>query len=277
VCSSDLIRSFGGALSGCPILLFESQPEAADPWRSGEAGVKVFPLIVPDDLEGYPLAAKVYACARAEDRARESGARSLIWIDRCCLVVGPPVLFDLGGSFDAAVRPVHHRNVGISAGAPLDEYWQQVYEAVGIRDTSAVVETFVEAERIRAYFNTHAFAVNPGKGLLREWYEVFRTLVGNEDFQSGPCRDESHRIFLHQAVLSALLAAAVEWTRIRILPPEYNYPYNLHDSVPAARRARALNDLVTVVYEGRPLDPAAVGDIEIREPLRSWLAARTGG
>jgi len=32
-----------------------------------------------------------------------------------------------------------------------------------------------------------------------------------------------------------------------------------------------------VVYEGRPLDPAAVGDIEIREPLRSWLAARTGG
>jgi len=269
----DSIRSFGGTLSGCPVLLFETSPGAADPWRSGEAGVTVFPLIVPDDLEGYPLAAKVYACARAEDRARESGARSLIWIDRCCLVVNPPVLFDLGGRFDAAARPVHHRNVGLPAGGALDEYWREVYGAVGIRDTSAVVESFVEAERIRAYFNTHAFAVDPGKGLFREWYEAFRGLVGNEDFQSGPCRDESHQIFLHQAVLSALLAAALDWQRIRILPPEYNYPYNLHESVPAARRARALNDLATVVYEGRSLDPGVVGDIELREPLSSWLSA----
>lgn len=277
------LRDFGGALAACPILLFEAKPGAADPWRGGEAGVKVFPLILPEALEGYPLAAKVYACARAEDRVREAGrARSLIWIDPDCLVVNPPVLFDLGeggpggGGFNAALRPVHIRNVGLPAGAPLDGYWQEVYAAVGVRDTAAVVESFVEGERIRAYFNTHSFAIDPAKGLLREWYETFSTLVGNADFQAGPCGDERHKIFLHQAVLSALVSAAIPWDRVRILPPEYNYPYNLHASVPVERRARALNDLATVVYEDRSLDPAAATDVEIREPLAGWLAARTG-
>jgi hypothetical protein len=165
------------------------------------------------------------------------------------------------------------KNVGLAAKAPLDGYWQKIYEAVGVRDTTAAVESFVEGERIRAYFNTHAFAVNPDKGMLREWYEAFSALVGNEDFQAGPCQGERHQVFLHQAVLSALLSAALPWERVRVLPPEYNYPYNLHESVPAERRARDLNDLVTVVYEDRPLAPAGIQDIEIREPLRSWLVA----
>ena len=285
----ESVRSFGGQLGGCPLLLFEAKPGAADPWRGGEAEVKIIPLIVPDALEGYPLAAKVYACARGEDRVRETGrVRSLVWIDPGCLVLNPPVLFDLGEAgpgrgargepegahFDAALRPVHIRNVGLPAGAPLDGYWQKIYEAAGVREIGEAVEAFVDGERLRAYFNTHAFAVNPERGLLREWYEVFRTLVGDDDFQSGPCREGRHKVFLHQAVLSALLAAALPWDRICILPPEYNYPYNLHASVTSERRARALNDLVTVVYEDRSLDPARVTDIEIRDPLRAWLAAR---
>jgi hypothetical protein len=270
----DSIRSFGGTMAGYPILLFERLPGAADPWRGGRTDVKVLPLIVPDAVEGYPLAAKVYACARAEDRAREWGLRTLVWIDPACLVVNPPVLFDFGDRVDAALRPVHIQNVGLPAAAPLDEYWHKVYEAVGVRDIGATVESFVDRRPLRAYFNTHAFAVAVAKGLMREWYDVFAALVGDEDFQSGACNDESHKVFLHQAVLSALIAAAVDWDRVRILPPEYNYPYNLHDSVPTDRRARVLNDLTTVVHEDRSLDPAAISDIELREPLRSWLGAR---
>jgi hypothetical protein len=52
--------------------------------------------------------------------------------------------------------------------------------------------------------------------------------------------------------------------------------YNLQAEIPAARRARALNDLVCIAYEDRPLDPEVVDDIAIHEPLRSWLI-RTGG
>jgi hypothetical protein len=59
------------------------------------------------------------------------------------------------------------------------------------------------------------------------------------------------------------------------LPPEYDYPYNLHPSVPLDRRALALDDLVTVAYDDRSLDPRVADDIDVHEPLRSWLFART--
>jgi hypothetical protein len=35
-----------------------------------------------------------------------------------------------------------------------------------------------------------------------------------------------------------------------------------------------LNDLVSITYEDRPIHPEAVTDIEIRDPLRTWLEAR---
>jgi hypothetical protein len=62
--------------------------------------------------------------------------------------------------------------------------------------------------------------------------------------------------------------------RIRMLPPDYSYPYNLHQVVPPDRRALALNDLVSIAYEDRSLDPDVVDDIAIHEPLRSWLSVR---
>jgi hypothetical protein len=56
----------------------------------------------------------------------------------------------------------------------------------------------------------------------------------------------------------------------------YNYPYNLHASVPEPRRAQALNALVCIAYEDRCLDPGEMVDIAVEEPLRSWLAERHG-
>ena len=72
--------------------------------------------------------------------------------------------------------------------------------------------------------------------------------------------------------MSALLATGLEPGRIRVLPPDYNYPYNLHQAVPFDRRAATLNDLVCITYEDRSLDPNVVDDIDIHEPLGSWLS-----
>lgn len=141
-----------------------------------------------------------------------------------------------------------------------------------VLNIETTVESFVDQEHIRAYFNTHAFAINPAKGVLQSWLAYFDRLLCDQDFQAGPCLDKLHQIFLHQAVLSALLATALAPERVRMLPPEYNYPYNLHSELPLERQAQALNDLVTLTYEDRSLNPADVEDIEIREPLRSWLA-----
>jgi hypothetical protein len=238
----------------------------------GRTGAQVFPLNVPDTVRHYIFADKVYACAQAEEMATP-GVQSLVWIDPSCLIINPPQLFDLGRSFDAAVRPVHIRNVGLAPTQPLDGFWTKICAVVGTPDIPTTVEAFVDGHCIRSYFNSHAFAINPARGLLRRWFDCFAGLVRDQPFQAESCQDEPHQIFLHQAVLSALLVTSFEAERILILPPDYNYPYNLQGLVPAERRARWLNALVCIAYEDRLLDPNLVDDIRIDEPLRSWLSA----
>ena len=74
-----------------------------------------------------------------------------------------------------------------------------------------------------------------------------------------------------------LTTEMISQDRIDILPPSYCYPCNLHAMIPEDRLARVMTDLVSVVYEDRPLRLGALADIEVREPLRSWLETRTGG
>jgi hypothetical protein len=224
-------------------------------------------------MTGYPFAAKVWACSRAEELV-DSKVQSLVWIGSDCLVVQPPVLLALDEGHDAAVRPVHIRNVGLAATGPVDRFWTGVFEAIGVDDVTLVAESFVDQQRLRAYFNSHMVSVRPVRGIYRRWFERFAQLATDQAFQAGACSDPLHRVFLHQAVLSALLATEVIWERLRILPPSYSYPYNLQDRVPPHRRATLLNDLVCVACEDRPLHPDEITDIDIREPLRSWLAAR---
>ena len=272
----DSIRSFGGILSHCPIWLFEVDSQRIPCESLDDMNVQIFSLNVPDTVRHYYFADKVCACAQAEEMV-SSSIQSLIWIDPACLVIRPPLLYDLGQEFDAAVRPVHIRNVGLPPEEPLDGFWKKICETVGVHDIPTTVETFVDGQRIRSYFNSHAFAINPSKGLLRRWFEYFEALVCDPVYQEDACHDELHQVFLHQAVWSALLVAELDSERVRELPPDYNYPYNLHQSVPVGRRALALNDLVSITYENRSLDPAQVDDIDIHDPLRSWLSAREAG
>lgn len=260
-------------MSHCPIWLFEADPQRAPCDGLKDLDVRVIPLTVPDTVKHYWFAGKVYACARAEELAN-SGVRSLVWLSPDCLIIKPPLLFDLAPTFNVAVRPVHIRNIGLGATEPLDDFGGKVCETVGVQDIQTTVESFVDAQHIRAYFNSHVLAVNPSKGVFRRWFESFKSLVCDQEFQSSSCRDERHQIFLHQAVLSALIVTLLDPERIRTLPPEYSYPYNLHQRVPLDRQALALNDLVCIAYEDRSLDPNVVNDVDIDEPLRSWLSAR---
>jgi len=269
----DSIRSFGGPLRRQPIWLFESHPRSAPSDDLEREGVRVLPLLIPDLAKNHPLAGKVLACAQAEELAGPE-IQSLVWLSSDCLIIQPPVLFSLAPACDAVLRPVHTRNVGLLADEPIDGFWKKVYETLGVKDIEVTLESFVDRARIRAYYNSHAFAVDPSRGLLRGWLHYFETLVSDREFQSGPCKDMRHRIFLHQAVLSALITVLLDSERVRILPADYIYPYNLHQSVPPDRRATALNDLVCIACEDRTLDPSVVNDIRIDEPLRSWLSTR---
>lgn len=268
------LRAFGGSLGNSPVWTFVLDPDRAPQALLGTEGVHRFPLTLEEGCPPYPFAEKVYACARAEAMAGPE-VRSLVWLSLDCLVIQPPVLFDLGPASgaapaDAAFRPVHHRNVGSLAHEPLDGFWGGVYQALGIDDMPYTVESFADGQTLRPYFNTHCFAFNPAAGLCRAWWTHFKAMAMDEAFQAGPGRDELHQIFLHQAVLSTLVAKLLPWERVRILPPEYNYPLNLLGEMPPDRRAPTLNRLVNAVYE----DAFPWGGIEVQEPLRSWLLQR---
>ncbi|MBN2464872.1 hypothetical protein JXD38_04530 [candidate division WOR-3 bacterium] len=260
------LREFGGVLASCPVLAFA--PHSLLGIDIGlMTGVDLVGLRGEPELARYPFGAKVTVCAQAEAQVPH-GTESLVWLGSGCLVFRPPELFSLRQDCDVAFRPVHIANVGSPRSGPLDEYWQAVYKAVDTKDGDGSVESLLDRQRLRPYYNTHCFAVNPALGLMGSWLESFRSLVADEAFQSGPCRDELHRIFLHQAVLSAYVTKSVAPGRVRILPPAYSYPLHFHSKLADTQRVRAMNEITVAAYE----NDGDLEEVPADEPLRSWLA-----
>jgi hypothetical protein len=263
----ESLRSFGGELRDCLVWIFTPGVDSPGDFYGMENVIQL-PLRIAEPYRGYILADKVFACAQAEELVGAE-VRSLVWVNLDCLVVNPPVLFDLGQDCDAALRPVHVRNVGSPAGEAPDEYWAVVYRAVGVESVPYTVESFVDFQVLRPYFNTHCFAIHPARKVLQAWREHFKSLVADQQFQASLCRDELHQVFLHQVVFSALIVKCLDQKRIRMLPPEYSYPLHLQQKVLPSRRIDCLNRMICAVYEEE--DP--LGNVEVEEPLKSWLRA----
>jgi hypothetical protein len=265
------LRAFGGVMQSCPVWIFVPGDDATARRYFDDLHIQILPLEIPESVKDYWFARKVCACTQAECKASPV-IKSLIWVSYDCLIIQPPELLQLDIEMDAAFRPVHETNIGLPVSISPDDYWKGIYQVVNLEEHHIIVETFVDRKQIHAYFNSHIFSWNPAIGLGQQWFDVFAALVSNRDFQLKCCGDIKHQVFLHQAVLSALIEKNITAERLRILPPVYSYPYNLHASVSWDRRAQVLNDLVCIAYEDRSLHPLKVHDIDIREPLKSWLA-----
>lgn len=269
----DSLCRFGGWMNDCPIWVFQPAAFPLPQEMPADENIQFLPFDIEDRFQSYTFSDKVFACARAEEMAEEN-VRTLVWLSPQCLIVNSPVHFDLAPDFDAALRPVHIKNIGIRADEPMDGYWQAIYERVGLQETSLTVETFVEVQEIKPYFNSHLFSIDPSMKLLREWAAHFREMILDEHFQADYCRDVPHQVFLHQAILSALIVKILPWERIRTLPPEYSYPLHFQNQIPPSRRADTLNELVCPVYEDVFQYPDTLGGIEVYEPLKSWLESQ---
>jgi hypothetical protein len=268
------IRAFGGAFSNSPVYVFH--PAAANlPKHAFESeATRVIPIEIKHPNKPYRFAYKALASATAEAMI-EPGIASLVWLDCASLCLEPPVLFDISPKYDLAVRPVHIRNVGSLASEQLDDFWKVVYRSVGIDELpNETVESFMDKQIIRPYFNCCAYVINPALGILGRWWDCFQDLVGDIAFQSGPCSDELHQIFLHQAVFSALIVKYVAWDRIRPLPPSYWYPLHLHTELTEAGRALSGADVVGILTDYISLDPSHPFFENCSESFRAWLAAQ---
>ncbi len=268
------LRTFGGELKDTPFWVFSTDPQNL--LELEDDRTRIVPLHLQDPNNVYLFERKVTACARGEALA-PPGTSSLTWVDPGVIFTAPPLEFILDGKHDAAFRPVHIRNVGLPSGEPLDSFWKGICTAVRVEDLQGQVTSFVDGQHLRTYFNSHAFSICPGLGLMSEWLEIFLQLAHDAHFQAEACRDESHQVFLFQALLSTLVASRVDRKRVKILPPTYNYPYNLQERIPAGRRLAALNEAVCFAYEDLPLHPDMLQGIDVHEPLKGWLEANIPG
>ncbi len=269
----DSIRAFAGDAANVPVYVVLADSRVSGALVKAR-GARLVPLKRNPSFPAYPFLDKVWASAQVEALA-EKDVDLLVWINAEALVVSPLRDLDLPPNEAAAVRPVHLQNVGIPAGAAPDDFWAVIHEAAGVTpERMFPVESFVDGRHIQAYFNTHIFAVRPQAGILRAWKETFESLIRDAAFQKAACPDELHRIFLHQAVLSALIVGKLHPGQIRILPPSYSYPLHLQDQVPAERRARTVNSLVVLVHEESLRNPSWLKVLPADEPLRSWLIGR---
>jgi hypothetical protein len=274
----DSIHAFGGpAAASAPIYAVLSDPANAPGTLLKAKGARTIELSMDARFRNYPFGDKVWACAQVEELAARE-ADLLVWINPESLVVSPLRELDLAPSQAAALRPVHIQNIGLQASAKVDPFWAAVYKEAGISAGRAFpVESFADRQKIRAYFNTAFVAVRPQRGIFRAWQKSFEKLLLDREFQAGPCQDQLHQIFLHQAVLSALLVARLRPAEIRLLPPTYSYPIHLQETMLPARRAKTLNSLVEVVNEGTLRDGRWMEHLPVEEPLKSWLTDRIQG
>ncbi len=268
----DSIRDFSGQYRDCEIYVARSGQERLPCEHLKARGAKIVTLEMDDRLKGYPLADKVYACAQLE-RMIGNESRALVWMNPECLVLRPPVELTLKPHEAIAVRPVHIRNVGSPIVEPVNDYWLAVFKALGVDPARAfAVESFVDGQKIRAYFNCGTMSIRPERKLCQFWKESFEELALDKAFQQT--LDKRHVLFLHQVVFSTLLVARLQPPEIKMLPPEYGYPLHLHGELPSERKSRSLNDLTTVIYEEYFQRPNWAEGIAIHEPLKSWLASR---
>lgn len=267
------LRAFGGDYGPVPVYVVLGDPHRLPCPRLRREGVHLVATDAPEIGLRYPLAVKAFAAAQIE-RLTDGRIDTLAWFDPETMVVGSLEDLDLGRRYDAAVKPVFKLNtIGLAAGEQPDAFWNPIYQATGLDPGKVpIVKTIVEDAPIKAYFNCEIFSVRPRAGIFREWAARLEPLLTDADYQRAACPDFLHRLFLHQAVLSAVIIAKTPIPRRAELPDSCGYPLNLHHDLPQDRKASALNGLSGVILENIwDTRPDWMTWLEIREPLRSWL------
>lgn len=244
------VRRFGGPLATASFYVVVDGSFPGLSARAAELSATVLPLRAEAPIPPVPFARKVFAAAQVEALVAKS-AGTLIWLDPETLVLSPPDALRLTRGESVAVRPVFLRNaVGLSPGDPPGPFWDRILREAGVSGASApVVTTFVDGEAIRFYVNCGVFAVRPARGICREWARVFAAAGNDAAFLRSAAPDRLHRIFLHQAVFSAVLLARTTAAERRTLGDAVGYPLHLHERVPEGKRLARLGDAPVVIHE----------------------------
>ena len=275
---AESIRAFAGSLSRSPIWCFT--PELGEPLskafteRLRPLDVTLIPFELDREILRFSFTGEAHAASLAESRAM-GRADILAWLNPNTVVLREPKDFLLGEGKSLGYRPVHHTLVGSRYEEPLDPFWTLIYSYCGVpRDRVFPMRTHVDGETLRPYFNSGFLIVRPEGRLLEAWRDAYLGVYREPPLQELYRRDDRYRIFVHQAVLSGVIMAALETDEIQELPPAYNYPIHLHGEDVTDNRPSGLEELVTVRHEGFYRDPGWIREMPAGDALKGWIAER---
>jgi hypothetical protein len=114
--------------------------------------------------------------------------------------------------------------------------------------------------------------VNPKLGICREWAIQLSGLLRNDPYQKTSCTTFLRQLFLHRAVLSAVVTSRIQKNRIKLLPLTSSYPFNQHGKLTSASKITSLNELKIIIFDyAWAKIPEWMEIIPSNEPLKSWL------
>lgn len=270
------LREFGGRLSHSPVWVLYPDTlgefSATKIAQLQKLGANLLPFSAAEGLLSFPLGGKVQAGAAAEEMA-QGKAELLVWLDEDTLILNEPDEFLLHSHRALGFRPVHHKLLGTSWGDELGDFWKLVYQQTGAdpeRDFRMITHV---GEQIRPYFNAGSYVVRPERGLLRAWWEKFRSCYQSPAFEAYYEKDPRYAIFMHQAIWTGTVLGFLERNELQRLSSWINYPLHLHLQIPEDLRAVRIDDLLTVRYEDTLVQPGWGEELPFSSVLADWISS----
>ena len=274
------IRTFGGEFCFNPIWMFSQRSEDELPELTRQEifslGVRLIAFETDPGAVNFPFANYVTAAGIAEGLAQgEASFLALMAAETLVLQTPSACRLLVGKSLGGC--PVHLKLLGSGYNDPIDEFWRLIYYHCQV-DAERIfpMQTIVDEQLVRAYFNAGLLVVRPERGLLRTWQADFDNLYHLPEFEAFYQQDELYEIFMHQAVLAGSVLSSLKPVEIQQLPFQMNYPLHLHTRVTASRRPISLNQLITCRYEDYAEffgSPDVDELIQIDKSLKDWLQA----
>lgn len=265
------------SLRECPIYVIQPRPGKRPSQRSLDLLFDHEAVFISANLNKswshHGTMNKVYASACVE-ALTEHTLDTLVFLDSDVLFINPPDELVLDERHVVAVKPVDLQGLGQPVDRPISPYWEMIFENCGVREPPDwFVTTTIDRQRIVPYFNEGVAAVRPSRGIFRRWKENVERLAHDQRARSFPAGTDEF-FFLNQAMFAGTLLAEISQEQIRLLDQRYNYSLRPRKLAPAEVRSGGMGELVVAHYHKKFYSGDWMEDIDVSEPLASWLRSR---
>jgi hypothetical protein len=275
------LRTFGGQYCFNPIWMLTTRDEMdlSESTRQEIYSLGTHPLTFEMDAsqKPFPFLSYVTAAGIAEGFAQgQTSFLALMAPDTLVLQEPSAFVLPVGKSFGGS--PVHLKLLGSGVDEAVNDFWSLIYRHCQVEAEQIFpMNTVVDEQPVRAYFNAGILVVRPERGLLRSWQADFERIYCLPELEPFYRQSELYEIFMHQAVLAGSLLSSLKPDEFQQLPFEVNYPLHLHAKVPEARQPTHISQLITCRYEDYSAtftNPDVQALLQTDQDLKAWLQAQ---